>query len=160
MIPRSGMVIRYPYLSGKAQAAGERDGKIMPCLIIGFQRDGPRGERACVAPITSQKQCDGRGLPIPATQRRALTLAERYSYVLLTEFNSFKWESAAKAGAQPLLYGFVTKVFREQVLEEFDRALKQNRVAQILREDIAFRPLTAAMRKAICARPSKKGGDR
>lgn len=141
--PEPGLVIRYAYLWRREAEQGEEAGrKQRPCAIIvaTAQRDGD--VVVYVAPITHSPPRDSwAGLPLAPATRRRLGLDEEPSWIVTSEFNSFRWPGVDLAPVSPaarandVVFGMLPQATAARMIEMFRENVRLARVRVVKRTE-------------------------
>lgn len=92
-LPGVGDVLRYAYLWSHEHDRGREEGaKDRPCAVVMLVRRDDGTDEVAVLPITSARpEEDGAGVEIPAATRARLGLQREPCWVVVSEFNLFRW---------------------------------------------------------------------
>lgn len=141
--PEPGLVIRYAYLWRREAERGEEAGrKQRPCAIIvaAAQRGGDVVVYA--APITHSPPRDSwAGLPLPSATRGRLRLDAEPSWIVTTEFNSFRWPGVDLAPISPatrpddVVFGMLPQATTARLIEMFRENVRLARVRAVKRTE-------------------------
>jgi hypothetical protein len=140
--PEPGLVIRYSYLWHDEHLAGREEGaKDRPCaLVAAITSDQDGATRVLVLPITHTAPKDpSAAVEIPGDLKRGLKLDGARSWVVVSEWNEFRWPGPdlrpVSGSATSVAYGFLSRGFFNTVRKRFIAAAEAGRARQVRRTE-------------------------
>ena len=124
-LPGVGDVLRYAYLwSHEHDRSQEEGAKDRPCAVVMLIRRDDGTDEVAVLPITSNKpEVDGAGVEIPTATRARLGLQREPCWVVVSEFNLFRWPGPdlrpLEAGEGSFVFGRLPKELVLRIREAF-----------------------------------------
>lgn len=124
-VPGVGDVLRYAYLWSHEHDRGREEGaKDRPCAVVMLIRRDDGTDEVAVLPITSAKpEDDGAGVEIPAATRSRLGLQREPCWVVVSEFNLFRWPGPdlrpLEGGEGSFVYGRLPRELLLRIREAF-----------------------------------------
>jgi hypothetical protein len=90
--PKPGLVVRYDYLWMHDAAVGRVQGKDRPTCLVAATDSGVRPQYVVLLPITHAPPTgDTIGIELPAKVKRAISLDDEPSWVIVSEHNVDEW---------------------------------------------------------------------
>jgi hypothetical protein len=143
--PQVGLVISYSYLWVEEAAQGRVEGrKDRPCAIVlaleGAHAEKGKFKRVAVAPITHTPPHDPNvAIEIPLRVKQHLGLDSERSWIILNEFNVFKWPGYDLRPIDEregrVDYGLLPPKLFEQVIAKFAQLRRDGILAHTSRDD-------------------------
>jgi hypothetical protein len=142
--PKPGLVISYSYLWSEEAERGQVEGrKDRPCAIVLALADSDSEPGKCtevaVVPITHSPPHDlGAAIEIPGRVKQHLGLDADRSWVVLGEFNVFKWPGfdirPIRRGNDRIDYGFLPPRFFDTLVQKFTELEEGGQVRSTARD--------------------------
>jgi hypothetical protein len=138
--PEPGLVIRYSYLWDDEHRQGREEGvKDRPCAIVAAILSTEDGTtRVLVLPITHTMPTDIHlAVEIPEDVKKRLKLDSERSWVVVSEWNEFRWPGPdlRPATHARVSYGFLPPGFFATVRRRFVAAVEAGRGTQVQRTE-------------------------
>jgi hypothetical protein len=130
--PKPGLIVRYDYLWSREAAAGRDQGKDRPTCLVATSDSLTKPRYVVLLPIThSPPDAGAVGIEIPAKVKRALSLDDAPSWVIVSEHNVDEWPNA---GLSPIpgkpavfSYGFIPPGLFAQIKAKFLELARENK---------------------------------
>lgn len=138
--PEPGLVVRYSYLWYEEARQGRGEGvKDRPCAVVLAVDDGAENPRVVVLPITHSPPSDPSvAMEIPAATKMRLGLDAERSWVVLREYNVFRWPGpdlrmVVNGVPESAAYGVLPRRFTMEMLKRFAAYVRQGKTRQTSR---------------------------
>ncbi len=140
--PHPGLVIRYVYLWRRESDAGQEEGlKDRPCAIVLSAAPEAGRREVIVLPVTHAPPRDANdAIEIPPVTKARLGLDSERSWVVISEYNRFRWpgpDLRPIPGGTPLtvVHGVLPQGFFTHVRDRFLERDRAGKAARVLRTE-------------------------
>ncbi len=141
--PEPGLVIRYAYLWASDHEAGLEEGrKDRPCAIVLAVNDDEDSRRQVwVLPVTHTPPDDpNEAIEIPPVVKTRLGLDADRSWIVITEWNAFRWPGpdlrrAPGGDDDTVAYGFLPPNFAAHVRRRFVQMVRDRKAKPVRRSE-------------------------
>lgn len=140
--PEPGLVVSYSYLWSEESEQGLVEGrKDRPCAIVLVIQSDPEGKapQVVVAPITHSPPRDRMAaVEIPLAVKRHLDLDDLPSWVIVNDFNVFRWPGYDLRPNRKgeYAYGVLPPSLFKQIIQRFTELRQQQRTVMTSRENL------------------------
>ncbi len=142
-MPEPGLVLRYAHLWAREQDAGQEEGKKdRPCAVV-LVVDDEKSERpqVWVLPIThTEPDASNEAIEIPAVIKNRLGLDHDRSWIMLDEWNAFRWPGpdvrrTHDGDEASVAYGFLAPNFFNKVRNRFVKVVRARKAKPVRRTE-------------------------